>query len=81
MDVLNGLNLGKVCGPKCQDNIIFSIGPITALIAARFGVRSWLRYEIVGHLIFAFVQFYKPEWFMSIFVSSRLNFKNFCYLN
>ena len=81
MDVLNGLHLEKVCGPKCQDNIMFSIGPLTALIAARFGVRSWLRYEIVGHLIFAFVQFYRPEWFLGLFVSSSLNFSNYYCLN
>jgi len=69
MNFLNDLHLERVCGPKCQDNIIFSIGPLTALIAAKFGVRTWLAYEIVGHLIFASVQFFKPEFFMGIFVS------------
>jgi len=73
MDFLKDLHLEKVCGSKCQDNIMFSIGPISALIAASFGLRAWLKFEISGNLFFAFINFFRPEWFLGTLLNSPLD--------
>ena len=43
----NLTNSSKLCTyPMCLlDYFLFAIGPVTALIAAKFGLKSWLRYE------------------------------------
>jgi hypothetical protein len=53
--------LTKSCDQKCIDNVIFSVGPVLALIAARGGVKSWLKFEIVSATIFALFAFVKPD--------------------
>ena len=54
---------------KMIDSITFTIGPITAIIAAKFGIRAWLGYEIIVTTIVAMVNFFQPELFFGIFVS------------
>lgn len=74
MELLKSLKIDQICGEKCLDNIMFSIGPITALIAARYGVRTWLAYEITATVFFAFVQFFVPEYgLFSIVLNSPLD--------
>lgn len=78
MDYIKSLKLDQLFSSlckdqKCIDNIIFTIGPLTALIAAKCGMRTWLKYEIVTTLLFAAVQFFKPELFLGIFLSSPLD--------
>ena len=35
------------------EGALFSVGPLTALMAARCGLKSWLKYEIVSTLLIA----------------------------
>ena len=70
MELLKSLKIDQVCGEKCVDKLVFSLGPITFLIAARYGLRSWLAWEIIVTIIYALVQFFVPEYgILSIVVS------------
>lgn len=63
METLQGYieQLTKSCDQKCIDNVIFSALPLLALMAARGGVKSWLKFEIVSSTIFALFAFVKPD--------------------
>lgn len=56
------------------ENFLFSVGPITALIAARFGRRAWIKYEIVVSIILGIVLAFKSDLILSFVVSYLLFF-------
>jgi hypothetical protein len=64
------------------ENVLFSIGPLSAILAARRGLKSWLRYEIAVSVVFAFILLFKPDFILSEMVIfliesvSNLSFKN-----
>lgn len=43
------------------ETLMFSIGPLCTLIASRFGLKVWLRYEFVGSLIVAAMLILSPQ--------------------
>ncbi len=61
----------KLCTyPMCLlDYVLFSIGPITAIIAAIFGLKSWLRYEIGVSFSLALILFVQPQWIIAYLVN------------
>ena len=52
--------------------MLFSVGPVTALIAARCGLRSWLKYEAFYSFLIGIVLFFKPSWILSIIVTTYI---------
>jgi hypothetical protein len=50
------------------ENVVFSIGPVSALIAARFGMRFWLRYEAIFSFVIGLVCFFQPSWILGLIV-------------
>jgi hypothetical protein len=51
------------------ETAIFSIGPLLALISARNGLKSWLRFEIVSAFVLATVLIISPSSIYSYIVS------------
>jgi VIT1/CCC1 family predicted Fe2+/Mn2+ transporter len=63
--------------PMCLiDYFLFSVGPITAVVAAFFGLKSWLRYEIVVSVALAFILFIQPQWIIAYLVK-KIHFSIF----
>ncbi len=60
----------KLCTyPMCLiDYFLFSVGPITAVAAAFFGLKSWLRYEIAVSVALASILFIQPQWIIGYLV-------------
>ena len=46
---------------KCVDSTLYIGAIITGLLAARQGLKGWLKYEIAVSFIFTLVSFIKPE--------------------
>lgn len=53
---------------KLYENLIFAIGPITFLIAAKRGRKAWIRYEIFVSTLIALILASKPDIFLSFVV-------------
>ena len=56
------------------EGVLFSVGPLTALIAARCSLKSWLKYEIVSTLLIASILMCCPSTIFKFIV--RWLFKN-----
>lgn len=63
------LNTKTLTDPKfLTDTLLFSIGPLTAFIAARLGRKAWIKYEIAVSVALALVLAFKPDLFLPIMV-------------
>lgn len=51
-------------------NVMFSIGPVSAFIAARRGLKSWLKYEIFVSFFIGLVLILKPHFVLPHLVNS-----------
>lgn len=50
------------------DNFLFSIGPVTSIIAAQFGRKAWIKYEIVTSIVLGLLLAFKPDLIFPIMV-------------
>lgn len=59
------LNKYITMSEKCCicENLIFCIGPLTALLAARYGLKAWIKYEILVSMLIAAILVAKPRIF------------------
>lgn len=54
------------------ENIMFSFGPITSVVAAKYGHKTWLNWEIVNSIGLGVTLILKPDFYMPMLV--RFNF-------
>jgi hypothetical protein len=50
------------------ENILFSIGPLSALLAARYGYKTYRRYEFFVNILFALILIGYPQPLISLLV-------------
>lgn len=54
------------------ENFIFSVGPLAALIAARYGYKTFLKLELFSSLMYAVVFLFRPQCYTNIALNSAL---------
>lgn len=59
------------------ENVAFSVGPLLALVSARFGLRAWLRFEIAAAFILATVLVASPNLIFDYILHSSVSLKGY----
>jgi hypothetical protein len=76
-EALENIDRKELC-----ENALFSIGPLTTLLVARFGLKAWIKYEIVVSILIAAVLAYRPALILKIIVKKQqIFFVSFFLLN
>lgn len=50
------------------ENLVYIIGPLSALIASRFGRKAWFRYEFYLTIALSIVLYLRPQYLLSVTV-------------
>lgn len=57
---------------ELYENLLFTIGPLSTILVARFGLKAWIRYEIVVSVVIAAVIAIKPALILDIVMNSPI---------
>ncbi len=60
------------------ETILFSVGPIYAILGATFGYKTYRKFEFIANLIFAAILIAWPDPIIKLMVT-LFNFSNFQY--
>jgi hypothetical protein len=69
--IASKINLNSLLANKqlIIENVLFSIGPLSALFAARLGYKTYRKYEFLVNLLFAVILIGYPQPLLSLMVN------------